>query len=350
MVVGTQVLLYGPCYSSNGAYVITLDRQDPVIYNASINAYSAPPVKSVAGACLRYISPPLSPDRLHYISMANSDTGRETNLDWVLVVGNDGGESLSDAKKEKGANVGAIAGAVAGSIALLLALAVLWCMLRRRRIKRVAVQPSSESNSDEGKVKTVDLLSTNSDIPRLLDGDRQPSILTNPSHTSQNTRTYQRIEPFELPPLVDHPEGKNDSAPSSTSSVTQSPTEPAPGTRVSVASLPTAPTTISAPASEPLVQPAAHPDQVQPPTPSAQGESQSSLRTHSHQSQPSQASSEATPDLSQISSDVNRILTQLGQIRRNGRRGYSGGVLSEELDDVPEGAPPEYGKHRRVQL
>ena len=66
------MLIYGPCYSSNGAYAITLDQQEAVLYNASTNAYSAPNVASVAGSCLRYMSPPLSPDHLHYVNMANA--------------------------------------------------------------------------------------------------------------------------------------------------------------------------------------------------------------------------------------------------------------------------------------
>ncbi|KAH7338962.1 hypothetical protein B0J17DRAFT_397974 [Rhizoctonia solani] len=140
---GTQVLIYGPCYSSNGAYAITLDQQEAVLYNASTNAYSQPNAASVAGACLRYISPPLSPDHLHYINMANADRGRETNLDWVLIVGESGGQSISDGQKKQKHNVSAIAGAVAGSVALLLALAALWCVLRyRRRRVRKGCRPS----------------------------------------------------------------------------------------------------------------------------------------------------------------------------------------------------------------
>jgi hypothetical protein len=372
-VTGTQVLLFGPCYSSNGAYAITLDQQDPILYNGSTNAYSAPHVASVAGACLRYISPPLSLDELHWVSMSNADKGRETNLDWVLIVGNNGGAPISNRKSR---NVAAIAGAAAGSAALLIALVVLWCMLRyrRRRVKLVAVQTSSENSLNERKVKTVDLLSTNSDIPRLLDGERPSSLLSNPSQGGQsNTKSYQRIEPFALPPLVDDaddgkPGVRVESFPSSVSSTVPVPAV-APSTFASVASALTVPAThgetlegnvvpacsqVPHPASqmpEPSAQPTTHPEKAQSQTPPAvlpQAEVQHASRARTHQSQPSQASSEATPDLSQISSDVNRILAQLGQIRRNGRRGYSGDVLSEEGEDIPGGAPPEYGKHRRV--
>ncbi|KAJ1302785.1 hypothetical protein OPQ81_003092 [Rhizoctonia solani] len=342
---GTQVLIYGPCYSSNGAYAITLDQQEAVLYNASTNAYSVPHAASVAGACLRYMSPPLSPDRLHYISMANADQGRETNLDWVLVVGESGGQSISDGQNQKKHNVSAIAGAVAGSVALLLALASL-C-------------------SDENKSKAVDLLATESDIPKLLDGDRQTNA--NPSHTSTNLSTFRRVEPFELPPLVDYANGsKNSSSGGSVSSNQAPPRTSAP--RDSIASIPMVqmattgpaevhpvspplPVSVPDPAPQmptPVVQPVT---QTHHPEPSASSSSaaapQDAAGPQINQSQAPYANPGAAPDLSQISSDVNRILIQLGEIRRKGQRGYSGGGLQEE-EDIPEGAPPEYGKHRRA--
>ncbi|KAG8689515.1 hypothetical protein FRC11_002202 [Ceratobasidium sp. 423] len=366
---GTQVLIYGPCYSSNGAYTITLDQQEVVIYNASINAYSAPNAASVAGACLRYMSPPLSPDRLHYVNMANADQGRETNLDWVLVVGESGGQSISDGKNQQKHNISAIAGAVAGSVALLLALAVLWCVLRyrRRRVKKVNVHTSSRDSSVEHKVKAVDLLSSESNIPRLLDGERQTNVLTNPSHTSGNSTTFQRVEPFELPPIVENVRSpKVLSAQGSSVSPTQAPqtiSAPSdsamsipmvqmPTVRVTEAAHTVSPPQTLAPAPAPrmpipVVQPVTNPHHSEsstsvpsPATPPAAAQPQI------NQSQPSHANPGATPDLSQISSDVNRILAQLGQIRRKGQRGYSSGEVQE--DDIPEGEPPEYGKHRRI--
>ncbi|CAE6467968.1 unnamed protein product [Rhizoctonia solani] len=359
---GTQVLIYGPCYSSNGAYTITLDQQEVVIHNASINAYSAPNAASVAGACLRYMSPPLSPDRLHYVNMANADQGRETNLDWVLVVGESGGQSISDGENKQKHNVSAIAGAVAGSVALLLALAALWWVLRyrRRRVRKVNVRASSRDSSDEYKAKAVDLLSSESNIPKLLDGERQTNVLTNPSHTSGNSTTFQRVEPFELPPIVDNARSpKALSVHSSSVSSTQLPqmaSAPSDSTMsIPMVQMTTARSTeahtvspLQTPAPAlishmpiPVVQPATNPHRSEPstPLPSAAGPS-GAAQPQINQSQPSHANPGATPDLSQISSDVNRILAQLGQIRRKGQRGYSGGELQEE-DDIPEGRPPD---------
>ncbi|CAE6451589.1 unnamed protein product [Rhizoctonia solani] len=364
---GTQVLIYGPCYSSNGAYAITLDQQEAIVYNASTNAYSQPNAASVAGACLRYMSPPLSPDRLHYINMANADTERETNLDWVLIVGESGGQSISDGQNKQKHNVSAIAGAVAGSVALLLALAALWCVVRyrRRRVMKVNMRTSSRASSDEREVKGVDLLSSESNIPRLLHGERQANVLTNSSHTSSNSVAFHHVEPFELPPIVDNAKTRKGVSTSvSSTPVAQIP--PAP--RDSTISIPmvqitaTRPTEIDAaspvpqtpaqvPAPEmpaPIVHPVAHVHSPEPPaSPSSAAIPQDATRSQINQSQPSQANSGATPDLSQISSDVNRILAQLGQIRRTGQSGYSGGDLQEE-DDIPGGEPPEYGKHRRI--
>lgn len=380
---GTQVLLFGPCYASNGAYDVYIDNQAPVRYNASTNAYSAPRIESVAGACLRYISPPLSPDTLHYVSMANADENRETNLDWVLIVGNSGGQSISAGERKKGSNVAAIAGAVAGSVALLIALAVLWFVLhrRRRQVKRVVPHTTSPNSPDEQKVASVDLLATDTNIPRLLDGERRASVLTSPSHgTQSNTMSYRRVEPFELPPLVpgdvDRKTGSRaEPAPSSASSTVPTPPVLVTDTPNSVASSPPPPAPlvgsveagavpisgIPAPApqiSHPSVSHDAQPSVAQPPVtvlPHDNAQQASHARQVSQaqavQSLPSQASSAAVPDLSQISSDVNRILAQLGQIRRrgdsgsNGRRGYTGEGYDE---DAPGEAPPEYGKHRRV--
>ncbi|CAE6465157.1 unnamed protein product [Rhizoctonia solani] len=364
---GTQVLIYGPCYSSNGAYAITLDQQEVVVYNASTNAYSQPNAASVAGACLRYMSPPLSPDQLHYLNMANADRGRETNLDWVLIVGESGGQSISDGQKQQKHNISAIAGAVAGSVALLLALAALWCVLRyrRRRVRKVNIRTSSRDSSDEHKAKGVDLLSSESNIPRLLDGERETNVLTNPSHTSSNAATFRRVEPFELPPLVENVKHRKDpSTPSSSVSSTQLPPTSSPP-RDSTVSIPmvqlatTRPTEVHAtppPSQPPTLAPVSQmPDTVVLPVTDTHSPGPStslpSVDVSRDAAQPqihqSQANSGATPDLSQISSDVNRILAQLGQIRRKGQRGYSGGELQEE-DDIPEGQPPEYGKHRRI--
>ncbi|CAE6442783.1 hypothetical protein ACGC1H_007582 [Rhizoctonia solani] len=367
---GTQVLIYGPCYSSNGAYAITLDQQEAIVYNASTNAYSQPNAASVAGACLRYMSPPLSPDRLHYINMANADQGRETNLDWVLVVGESGGQSISDGQNKQKHNVSAIAGAVAGSVALLLALAVLWCVVRyrRRRVKNVNIRRASRDSSDEREVKGVDLLSSESNIPRLLDGERQANGLTNSSHTSSNSVAFQRVEPFELPPLVDNAKTRKGMSTSgssvSSTPVPQNPLAPHDSTISipmvqmtatrptevnAVSPVPQTPAQVPAPSmAVPVVQPAAHNHSPEPPASSSSAANpQDAARPQINQSQPVQANSGATPDLSQISSDVNRILAQLGQIRREGQRGSPGGDLQEE-DDIPEGEPPEYGKHRRI--
>ncbi|CEL63079.1 hypothetical protein RSOLAG1IB_10703 [Rhizoctonia solani AG-1 IB] len=366
---GTQVLIYGPCYSSNGAYAVTLDQEDPVVYNASINAYSAPNAAFVAGACLRYMSPPLTPDRLHYISMANADQGRETNLDWVLVVGESGGQSISSGENQKKHNVSAIIGAVVGSVALLLALAALWCVLRyrRRRVRKVNVRTSSRDSSDEDKTKGVDLLSSESNIPRLLDGEQPAKIIANPSHTSGNSLTFQRVEPFELPPLVDNARSPK-SLPTAGSSV--SPTRPqqmAPALHDSTVDIPMVqmstprPTETSAtsPSQTPVspstpevpittTQPISHSHFTEPVVPSSSTPAlPDAARPQTNQPSPSHANSGATPDLSQISSDVNRILAQLGQIRRK-QAGHSGSGDLEKEDDIPEGEPPEYGKHRRV--
>ncbi|KAG9094755.1 hypothetical protein FRC06_010511 [Ceratobasidium sp. 370] len=265
----TQVLLYGPCYASNGAYTINLDNQPPVVYNASINAYSAPRVESVAGACLRYISPPLAPDKLHYVSMANADSERETNLDWVVVIGDTGGQHVVGKQKNK-SNVGAIAGAVAGSVVLLLALVILFFFIRRRRhiVKRIV---TADDASDDRKSAPLDLLSAKSDL-QSLSSDHKPNVL--PSTTSQTSSG--------LP---------------------------------SNASRPTLGLVTTAPEPQPV------------------------------------------PDLSQISSDVNRILAQLGQIRRradstaaNGLDRVRSPVGGDDEDDPPVEAPPEYGKHRRVAI
>ncbi|QRV80270.1 dUTPase domain-containing protein [Ceratobasidium sp. AG-Ba] len=343
---GTQVLLYGPCYASNGAYTITLDNEPAVVYNASLNAYSAPPAAPVAASCLRYISPPLSPDKPHLVSMANNDQGRETNLDWVLVVGNSGG--LAVEKSKKGSNVGAIVGAVVGSLALVLALVVLFFLIRRRRQKGKKIRPASDLVSGEKGVP-LDLLLAQSNVPSLT-SEHKPNVLVNPSHgsnaSSGNERTYRNIEPFELPPVVDgvRSHGKTPSAGAevansgerqssslplnSVSSLPQDATiERAPPAPVSMRTASPPPTSAtsqsvsSAPfshADPPLVQPYPLPNQV-----------------------PGQAA--PAPDLSQISSDVNRILAQLGQIRRR-----TDSNVREQEEESQTQPPPEYGKHRRI--
>ncbi|CAE6462419.1 unnamed protein product [Rhizoctonia solani] len=362
---GTQVLIYGPCYSSNGAYAITLDQQEVVVYNASTNAYSQPNAASVAGACLRYMSPPLSPDRLHYVNMANADQGRETNLDWVLIVGESGGQSISDGQNKHEHNVSAIIGAVVGSVALLFALAALWCVLRyrRRRAGKANIRRSSRDSSEERKSKGVDLLSSESNIPKLLDEESKANVPTNPSHVSGNSLTFQRIEPFELPTLVENAK-KRKGVSDAGSSVSSTPVPQAVSTpHDSTVSMPMVqlaarPTEVHA--TSPLPQtPAGVPSpQIPVPVPvvpdhhpefSASPPISAILQDAArqiNQAQTSQANSGATPDLSQISSDVNRILAQLGQIRREGQTGYSSGDLQE--DDIPEGEPPEYRKHRRI--
>jgi hypothetical protein len=358
---GTQILLYGPCYSSNGAYTITLDNETPVVYNASTNAYSFPQAASVAGACLRYISPPLAPGKLHYVNMANADQGRETNLDWVLVVDNPGGEAISATNHKS--NIGAIIGAVVGSVALLLALVALFFVIRRRRhnAKRVTALAGSDGDPDERKGTALDLLSAQSDIPSLS-SDAIPNVLVSPSHGSGsqgNERSYRRIEPFELPPIVDGARtgggkagsGAEFSLRSLSSDVMQAqqdaPVVSAESPMV-VDSTEATPVVAPAPVSSSAPPSSASPDVSQSVAPPATRAPGTSL------SQPPQPQAPAAPDLSQISSDVNRILAQLGQIRRqtDSNAAANGGVRSpvdeEDEDSAPVEAPPEYGKHRRV--
>ncbi|CAE6406994.1 unnamed protein product [Rhizoctonia solani] len=361
---GTQVLIYGPCYSSNGAYAITLDQEALVVYNASSNAYSAPNAASVAGACLRYMSPPLAPDSLHYISMANADQGRETNLDWVLIVGESGGQSISSGENQKKHNVSAIVGAVVGSVALLLALAALWCVLRyrRRRVRTVDIRASSRDSSDEHKTKTTDLLSSESSIPRLLDGEQPKNVTSGPSHASGNSLTFQRVEPFELPPLVDNARPpKTPAIPSQPSQLISAPHDSTISipmvqmttprlAETSAVSSPQTPVPPSAPDTPiPITQPISHAHftELAAPSPSVTP-LQDAARPHINQPSPSHANSGTTVDLSQISSDVNRILAQLGQIRQKAQAGYPNGDGRQTQDDISEGEPPEYGKHRHV--
>ncbi|KAF8600843.1 hypothetical protein BDV93DRAFT_525112 [Ceratobasidium sp. AG-I] len=374
---GTQVLLYGPCYASNGAYTITLNNQDPVVYNASINAYSAPRVESVAQACLRYMSPPLDPDKLHYVSIANADQGRQTNLDWALVVESSGGGYLQGGSKAK-SNVGAIAGAVVGTVALLLALAALWFVIRRRRqrVKRVVAHTASDEDSYDRKITNLDLLSTPIDTPILLSDEQKARTLTNPSHASSgsqsNMTSFRRIEPFELPPLVDgarNTGGKAGSAglsPHSASSggmQAQLEAAIANGHPTTVESAGIA--VVDVPAREEarehqdVLPPAPTQPSSSAPVPSVPSDAPQSASVpaeSSHARAISQPDSQtsAVPDLSQISSDVNRILVQLGQIRRrtdsnaNGAQRDTEGMSDLDEDDMPVEAPPQYGKHRRV--
>ncbi|KAG9104965.1 hypothetical protein FRC07_009673, partial [Ceratobasidium sp. 392] len=385
---GTQVLLYGPCYSSNGQYTINLNSESPVVYNASINAYSAPQKASVAGACLRYISPPLPPNKSHYVTMSNADQDRQTNLDWVLVVGNTGAEPVSGGSGGGGSsgggsagegsgsggsgsggsssggsasggrsnksNAAAIAGAVAGSILLLLILVLLFFLIRRRRRNAKRVMTAVDS-SDDQKATPLDLLSAQSDI-KSLSGDHKPNVLVSPSHGSAgsqgNERSYRRIEPFELPPIVDgvrHEGGK-------VVSRTETPAGEVEAAMQSVSSLPrdTDNSTPARAASMRTVSPLPALAPIRTHT------SQPSTTSHTSSALPSTTSSQPqpVPDLSQISSDVNRILAQLGQIRRRADSNAANGGLDavrspvntvdEEEEDYPPGSPPEYGKHRRV--
>ncbi|KAG8705327.1 hypothetical protein FRC09_003027 [Ceratobasidium sp. 395] len=373
---GTQVLLYGPCYSSNGAYTINLNNESPVVYNASINAYSFPFTHNVAGACLRYISPPLGSDKLHYVSMANADLDRETNLDWVVVIGNTGGQPVGSGSGSGGgsgpgggsgsgeggkgrsnkSNAGAIAGAVAGSVVLLLVLALMFLFIRRRRQKAKRVMTTIDA-SDDRKAASLDLLSAQSDI-KSLSGDHKPNVLINPSHGSAgsqgNERSYRRIEPFELPPIVDGAgnavgakmvsrtgtPGGNIDASTSVSSLPRDTDGSTPARTVSMRTVSPPPASVPAPAPT-----RAHASQ---PSTSSGLTSTNTSQLTSNASPP-----QAVPDLSQISSDVNRILVQLGQIRRRADSNVANGVRSpvetvEEEDYPPGEAPPEYGKHRRV--
>lgn len=376
-IPGTQVLLYGPCYAHNGAYTVTLDNQDPVQYNASVNAYSAPQVASVSQACLRYMSPPLDPDKLHYVSMANADQGRETNLDWALVVESSGGGHLQGGNNAK-SNTGAIAGAVAGTVALLLALAALWFVVRRRRqrVKRVVGHNAPDDDSDDRKMTNLDLLSTPIDAPILLSDEHETKTLTNPSHASSgsqgNIRSFRRIEPFELPPLVDGARSTGGKAgsvgalsPHSASSGDMQAQQeaamairraPAPETAgVAATGVPGREETgehQGAPSSaptQPLSAPAAS-----APSDSSQRDSVPVASSHSRATSQPDSQAPVVPDLSQISSDVNRILAQLGQIRRgadpnvNGAQRDNEGMSELDEDDMPAEAPPQYGKHRRV--
>jgi len=361
---GTQVLLYGPCYASNGAYTINLDNRPPAVYNASINAYSAPRVASVAGACLRYISPPLAPDRLHYVSMANADKERETNLDWVVVIGNTGGQRISGNRKNK-SNVGSIAGAVAGSVALLLALLVIFFIIRRRRRKAKRVTMADDASEDR-KPAPLDLLSTQADL-QSLSSEHKPNVLVSPSHGSGgnqgNERSYRRIEPFELPPLVDGVENATGGK------VTLQMTTSGGETSGAEASTPIPSlqqdASVEVPAravSTRTVSPPPAPVGAHAPQPSTTSQASSGLPLNAPRptlglvtaTPNAPAQPRPVPDLSRISSDVNRILAQLGQIRRRADSNAPNGLGSvrspagDDEDDLPVEAPPEYGKHRRV--
>ncbi|KAG8745047.1 hypothetical protein FRC10_009021 [Ceratobasidium sp. 414] len=361
----TQVLLYGPCYASNGAYTINLDNEPPVVYNASINAYSAPKAASVAGACLRYISPPLAADKLHYVSMANADKDRETNLDWVVVIGSPGGQpvSIKSIKPKTKSNIGAIAGAVAGSVALLLALLALLFFIRRRRHKAKRVTMADDASEDR-KSTPLDLLSAQADL-QSLSSEHKPSVLVSPSHGSGgsqgNERNYRWIEPFELPPLVDgvgnasggKATSRTATSGGETSGAEASTSVPSPQQDTSVGSPARAASTRTA-SPPPVGAHASQPSTA--PQPSSGLPSNTSRPTLGLVTTTSNASAQPrpVPDLSQISSDVNRILAQLGQIRRRADSNAPNGLdsvrspVGGDEDDPPVDAPPEYGKHRRV--
>lgn len=325
------------------------------------------------------MSPPLDPSKLHYVSMANDDSGRETNLDWALVVENSGGGYLHGGSKAK-SNVGAIAGAVVGAVALILALAALWFIIRRRRrkAKRVVAHDASDNSSDDRKLAHLDLLSTPTDTPSLFSNEHKPNVLTNPSHGSSgsqsNTRSFRRIEPFELPPLVDgarNTGGKAGSAgefsPRSTSSGAMQVQQEAAVANERVpaaesAEVPASGVPVREEARERQAAPVSVP-QVPPvpaqPAPASQALSSDVSQPGSVPTAPSHARATSqpdsqvstVPDLSQISSDVNRILVQLGRIRRRADsnvNGAEGGMSDVDEDDVPVEAPPQYGKHRRV--
>ena len=155
--LASAIIVYGPCYQDNGQYLVSIDSEAPVAYNGSYVADSF-----VAEECVRFYRSGLTAQQ-HSITVTQDDPNRWTTLDWIQLVqvsGAAGGSPAGNGSSSSGggskSNAGAIAGGVVGGLIVIL-LVLAFSIYRRRRSRTAQARALAGSDSEfgsEGKIES----------------------------------------------------------------------------------------------------------------------------------------------------------------------------------------------------
>lgn len=148
-------MIYGPCFRSCGAYSVVLDNGPPKTYNASLSYVPDP--TQFSQNCLRYYAGGLNSTKQHNVTLINAQQGRLTAVSAFQVVQISGGTPFGQSNGS-GQNIGAIVGLVLGLLAALAIMGVCGFFYWRKRrwggrgLGRGRLRPFSFAGSDPVKV------------------------------------------------------------------------------------------------------------------------------------------------------------------------------------------------------
>lgn len=333
---------------------MSLDREPAIAYNGS---YLAP--TQVAEGCIRYFRAGLSSSEEHSITVTGHDPNKFITVDWIQLIqvsqssggggagggGNGGSQPSPGSNTKKSSSAGVIAGGIVGGTTALLAALGLFFFLRRRRRSIVSPTPfaagtreGSDGHSEKleagaitGEAFPAAHLAHNNDSGVLGSGPASGTVATGPStpapssggmygqvHSTSSFPSYSPSSPTRShhqpsPAYAPSSESRSRDATIAPASVTSSnstsnshPSEKqgnSESARVPVARRvpPSVMTGSTAPLSS-LVE-------------VEQSSTPSSDRQRSNSEGGSHTTGNMAAALSQVSRDVNRILTQLGSLR-----------------------------------
>ncbi|KAF8328900.1 uncharacterized protein EI90DRAFT_3125633 [Cantharellus anzutake] len=398
--VSSAVIVYGPCYLQCGPYNVSFDNDPVVSYNGSFPTITG----IIAEQCVRYYHTMLDPAQQHGLTITAGANGRWTTLDWIEFVhasnfttSNPTTSSITSKPTSTpsggggshgSSNVGAIAGGVIGGLTAIIVVAFLLFLLCRRRAARSPLDPkhiglsrsgqrSNGPDPSEGETTNGSALvaSPASNSAAHTSGSIYPPSLESRSPVPPSTTNEpSSLSPFtasewmsgtQRSPVTDIPssafrvnemdyrpieKGGSIRSPNNLNqSETHSAISPGVGPQPQISQITS------------LLTPATHSDHTQAytaltsstsmalapssgqiSTPPASFPQNPSLTPAVQPPPPAQQlSSTGVPNLTQISMDVNRILTELGKLRVTPGEPVDG----EDDPAFREGFPPIYGMH-----
>jgi LPXTG-motif cell wall-anchored protein len=292
---GSAIVVYGPCFQECGAYTVTLDGSAKT-YNGSIT-YTNP--SKYSQNCLRYFAAGLDPAKQHTITVSNAEKDRVTALTSFQVIQITGGSPLGSVARRKlgaGEVAGSVLGALVGLILALLAFFIFWRKRRSRtswhskdspnKITPFEAGPRIEHHAMSGSVTSLTPLHPTSN-PTLSRSDTVQSSSSPAASTPQTIRPMARQNTSSFVYANRYEKGSMLSSPSST--------EPSTDTASTL------------------------------------------QRSSSTNPNPTEAGTD-TVDLSQLSSDVTRILQTLNRIQ------LQSGQPSTDTSYQEDEGPPMYSE------
>jgi len=408
--IGSAIVWYGPCYLACGPYSVSIDSEPATTYNGTWDTPTA-----VAEGCVRFLRSDLNPTKQHAITITVTGTGY-VNVDYFQLFTVPGGgtigggpSTLSSSSPSKTAsppsetttrlpstshnaspNVGAIAGAVIGGIGVIVIALILFFVWRRRKYKKertIKPLPLSDKETLDGEEG-----SSAGSAAALGASHAGPDLYRTGAAARRSGPERPKINPDSNPqlqlnaPQTDYAASPVDGGSGTGGNMTQqsSPTHTSPQgnfnpssfdyrppekalTTTSRGTLPSS--RVLGPASEtgpPRVKPSLSGDLARVAEGGSHNHSSSSssypmgsvsdessrrgLITSPQRTAPVADSHSVT--LTQLSHDVNRILTQLGRFRITPGEPVEGGIELHQTSPMHDPvfddgtSPPEYGEHQ----